>query len=289
MSYEIIYDKQFVKLPNNNYIPMIYAGSSNCYESSNRGNGCGRRERSWFPTTSILDGYAFGTPELMLANVAKLRKDYLERERSEPVSETEFDKNFGYYLGVYIRGSRCTTFGMYEGIYKTGIRKALTVEELVQHNAFLNIHSYAYDEEKMKAAGLEPFCIYPKTGEEFIRVYEEKKAEFSAKGYDVYVSMDLDERQMKQIRKTYNSANPTKRVKKEVVVNEEYVFRYPNHGYFVKGIRRGFKYSYYLSYQTLRVFNRAAAEKKLLKLNEKYGKGFELEVVPLTQSKTVLV
>lgn len=290
MSYEIIYDKQFIKLPDNNFIPMIYAGSSNCYEYSNKGNGCGRRSRSWFPTTFILDGNAFGTPEVMLANVAKVRKEYLERERNEPVSETEFDKNFGYYLGMYIRGNRHTTFGMYEGIFKTGIKKARTIEDLRTHNIFVNIHSYAYDMDKMKAAGLEPFSITPNTGEEFIRVYTEKKAEFSAKGYEVYVSMDADEWQMKQLRKEFVKNNPPKRIKKEKVITEEFVIRYPNHGYFARATRNGFRYTYYLSSGTLRLTSLAAAERKAKKLNERFfQKDFTVERIELLEPKTVLV
>jgi hypothetical protein len=289
MSYEIIYDKQFIKLPDNNYIPMIYAGSSNCYEWTGKG-GKERRSRSWFPTTFVLGGHAYGTPEAMLASVEKIRKEYFERERSEPVTEDKFNKNFGYYLGMYIRGSRNTTFGMYEGIFKTGIKKARTIEDLLSHNISVDIHSYAYDNDKMKAAGLEPFSIVPKTGEEFIRVYNEKKAEFGAKGYDIYVSMDADEWQMKQLRKEFKTANPSKRVKKEKVITEEFVIRYPNNGYFARATRNGFRYHYFLSTKTPRFYTLAAAEKKAKALNERfYQKDFVVERIELLEPKTVLV
>jgi hypothetical protein len=44
--YEIIYDKQFVKVTRDkkdSYIPMVLGCSSNCYDWNHR------RERSWFP------------------------------------------------------------------------------------------------------------------------------------------------------------------------------------------------------------------------------------------------
>ena len=63
MSYEIIYDKNFIKVEQENketvYCPMIYAGSNNCYEHSY--NGRERRARDWSPFTHITKGKLLAT------------------------------------------------------------------------------------------------------------------------------------------------------------------------------------------------------------------------------------
>ena len=44
MSYEIIYDKQFIRMPKG-FIPMALAGSNNCYQTGS-GNKM-KRSRDW--------------------------------------------------------------------------------------------------------------------------------------------------------------------------------------------------------------------------------------------------
>ena len=46
MSHEIAYDKQFIKVSDNQYVPMVLSGSNNCTEFT---NGRERRARSWYP------------------------------------------------------------------------------------------------------------------------------------------------------------------------------------------------------------------------------------------------
>ena len=46
MSYSIIYDKQFIKVSDNQFIPMVLSGCSNLYEFNGTKE---RRVRSWFP------------------------------------------------------------------------------------------------------------------------------------------------------------------------------------------------------------------------------------------------
>ena len=72
MSYNIIYDKQFVKLDQNAFIPMLLCGSNNVisYDRSNRG----RRSRNWYCHDYILRGAEnrfYGSAESILNNVQK--------------------------------------------------------------------------------------------------------------------------------------------------------------------------------------------------------------------------
>ena len=72
MSYEIIYDKQFVKLEREDkptvFIPMIYGGSNNCFDITydRLGRRRERRERSWFSFDWVCDGAKYDTMEAML-------------------------------------------------------------------------------------------------------------------------------------------------------------------------------------------------------------------------------
>jgi len=132
MSYEIIYDKQFVKVNDKTFIPMILAGSNNCYEWSPSGKE--RRARSWWNFSYLLGGKLAGSLEGMLKIQENYREGLLERH-----GEEYDDNSFGYYSSLSINGGGCNaTYGQYTGISKTGCAKALTVEQLA--NEYVHLH-----------------------------------------------------------------------------------------------------------------------------------------------------
>lgn len=107
MSHEIIYTRQFVKLPDGRIIPMILHGSSNCYDSM---SARGRRARHW-DVCNMPDGYnhkiAF-TPE----------------ELVEGHKQCLSDKAMFVIHGKWYDGKKWLTF------IKNGIKGAKTLEEL---------------------------------------------------------------------------------------------------------------------------------------------------------------
>lgn len=130
MSYELIYDKQFIKLDEKRFVPMVLGGSSNCYEWSPSGKE--RRSRSWFNLRVTENPIA--TLDEMLKYCKDMRQSIIDsnekKEKNEWYEEYD-DKEFGYWSAIAINGTtRNTTYGRFEGVFKTGSKKALTLEQL---------------------------------------------------------------------------------------------------------------------------------------------------------------
>lgn len=252
MSHEIIYDKCFVKA-DKFFIPMIFGGSNNCtqFDRSNRG----RRERSWFNDSYITEGRRIATKEQILARIDAIRADKVEHYNGK-VDEAGYtndlydDKQFGYFASLAIGGSTIrTTFGMFKGLYVTGMAKALTVEQLKEERVGVNVHMYDYngeDKAKAKKAGI-PWLGHVtitdtihllETIKLFFETYKDTKFSWYI-GFDQY---DL-ERRMKGIRKKYFPTNKGKGSYETVQVDSYYTVVAPNGYYFYKRIKYGYKYS----------------------------------------------
>ena len=220
MSYEIIYDKQFVKVNDNTFIPMILSGSNNCTEWSPSGRE--RRSRSWFNFGYLL-GYAIaGTMEQMLEKQEEQRKKEMERD------EAYSDKSYGAYSGLRINGT-LASFGAYTGIVKTGCKKALTIEQLAEENVNLHIRTYSSDKtrEILKEQGLEPVSFFPQTTkelEDFIKNVEPKYK--GKKEGTLYISYSgMYESTPKRIRRKYFASTTTSVEKQEVKSSIGYVVK----------------------------------------------------------------
>ena len=135
MSYDIIYNKQFIKLrKTGEVIPMILSGSNNCFEVGN-GNRNGRRSRDWQNWRYYnRKGKLSVKPEVLLKNVdAGLTKE-LKRNKANGGEATPKDikDRFGYYVGIAVGGGSCgsTSWGRFRSIFTNGIRGAKTIEAL---------------------------------------------------------------------------------------------------------------------------------------------------------------
>lgn len=129
MSYSIIYDKQFIKADIDGttmYIPMLLAGSSNCYDVN------GGRSRDWFATRAYSDN-AMATEKELIEGVY----DQLNRVKPSSITETREDvaNSLGYYLGLAIgtANTRKTTFKKLKSMLITGMKKAVTVEQFSEY------------------------------------------------------------------------------------------------------------------------------------------------------------
>jgi hypothetical protein len=232
MSYEIIYDKQFVKVNENTFIPMILAGSNNCYEWSPSGKE--RRARSWWNFSYLLGGKLAGSLEEMLKIQENYREGLLERH-----GEEYDDNSFGYYSSLSINGGGCNaTYGQYTGVSKTGCAKALTVEQLANEYVHLHISTSRYGdtEEKLKEVGLEPLSFTPKSTQELEDFIENIAPKYAEATILQATFHGMSESKPKWIRKKYF---PPKPKAEKVVVNSPY-------GYAVKIIKdeRTFGYLY---------------------------------------------
>lgn len=159
MSYEIIYNKQFVKLEDNqkqkHYIPMILTGSNNCYEAHVRWSKA-KRSRSWECVSWCLknsESRIFGTEEQILSCVDNdiqetIDKNVGQDEWNKDIVRTAKDikKNFGYFTSVSSRGGGCNiTATQWRNIYVNGIKNALTIKQLNEIGINLSFRYFKWD------------------------------------------------------------------------------------------------------------------------------------------------
>ncbi len=243
MSYEIVYDKQFIKAKKEEkevYFPILYCGSNNCiqYDRSSRG----RRERGWHNALYICGGKQYATAEEIFSEVARQKQYYIDKYKD---TEDQYeDKRFGWFSAFALSGKGTSIgYGEFKGLFKTGIAKSLSVEELRENNISTIVFSYSYDLEKFKKEGFEPFEITVKTSEELVALVDEKTKVFSGSSYNFYVRIDASEEETKRLRKRY-FPRKSKYERKRILVSEFFVLAGKTvNGYFVKNTARGFRYS----------------------------------------------
>ena len=114
MSYDIMYDKLFVKLSEDQFVPMVLVGSNNCYYNSQDR----KRVRDWCLVSYMLrDGNPFASREQILAALNTIE---------------EGD-------GIAVYGKKCG--GMLKDIlnfYKHGMKCAFTIEQLATRSVTLS-------------------------------------------------------------------------------------------------------------------------------------------------------
>lgn len=243
MGYDIFYDKQFVKLDKKTYIPMVLVGSNNCHEQTTTG---WRRERNWSNFSFLLDYSLAGSMEQMLERQEKCRAEKLEANPEE-----YNDKRFGYFTALSLGGGGCNmTYGQYIGIVKTGCKKALTIEQLLEEGVTLNVHTYNSNdnEEALKEQGLEPVRFTPRSTEEMLDFIKNVEPKYKGKkGGMLYASFfGMTDNKPKWIRQRYFPQ--VKKEKQEIKSSIGYVINLVGNGYdaYLYSYRGGsFRYSYH--------------------------------------------
>lgn len=257
MSYQIYYNKQFVKV-NDQFIPMTLDGSNNCYEII-----CGRevRERNWncrdYYFSSIGKGELLAKKDIIINSVnqyiEKRVKNALESDYREQHETEEYIRNhYGYYSGESF-GGRCAslTATQYLNFWKNGIKNAKTIEELASADVYLKFTVYKWKTYKFSIDIPEEKLI--KTTSDFLEelkkwnefknsciITEENKTfspsiYLSFSGYHGYVTTKIMQLRKKETPK-----------KEKVVIEQDHFFILENNnGYLVKYTRNGYKYSSY--------------------------------------------
>lgn len=250
MSYEIIYDKQFIKLSNDRFIPIVLGGSNNCTELSPKGRE--RRARSW--DNLNVGESRMSTLEQMITHANELRERLIvsNGERTDKTEDFDYynDNRFGWYCGLQIGSSSYsnTSFQMYKNLFIYGCQNALTVEELAENWINVRVFSSPYSKNNLDAKGIQPFSEYFKTSSELETFIIEKEQLF--KDNDIkanfYVTYSMGETALYWLRKKKRQANfVSKEPKGEIEITEAYVIQLENKSYFHKRTKNGFKYSSY--------------------------------------------
>jgi hypothetical protein len=294
MSYEILYRKQFIKVSENEFIPMIETGSNNCYDVTNN-----RRSRDWWADTYITEGKIIDTKENILARIDKIRTDKIESakesvERYKDDTFTYDDKRFGWHtsIAIYGKGTSGTSFGMFKGYYLTGFKQAMTVEELKEKDVQLVVRMSRYDDEGLKKRGLEKKeDVYIDTTEQLVNTLKEFKEYYGNDFQPFYLTFSNDwgiDRLYRERR--YQNADKrraNRKAKSYIHVSVYFVLACKEvAGYFVKNTKRGFRYSPYSTGGKLFATHKDA-EKFLNKMRNKDR--FEIEQKDTGGSQTVSI
>ena len=300
MGFTIVYDKQFIKAEKNGevvFIPMVYAGSSNCFEVGLKGRS-GRRERSWCLMTHCIKGKKYATLEEIIKGVENVREEVIASnkenskyyiEQGKPDFADEYsDERFGYFNAIAIgtQSTVNTTFGHYKGLYVTGCRKALTIEELNEIGVFPSIQILIFDDtekELFDKIGIPTRkSVTPKTSKELIELIDEFEA--STKDFkkaNVYISCRADERKMREVRREYFPKE--KKQKKRITVDKFFVIKDETDNHYVYSISKyGYRYSLFGRSRAKTFLSKKGAERYAKKIAERIDREFVIEEIKET-------
>ncbi|HHY79126.1 MAG TPA: hypothetical protein GX516_01975 [Thermoanaerobacter sp.] len=138
MSYDIFYDRRFIKVPEHGYIPMVQMGSSNAFEYTY--NGREIPEKMWFVLNTI-------NPQKVI---------FSEEEIMKIAKDMELEAEHGTVMKT-----RYTSFkpGEITKWFKSGIKNARTLEEYI---------SWGNNLEALIYTGQEKKVLHPATTEELL-------------------------------------------------------------------------------------------------------------------------
>jgi hypothetical protein len=289
MSYSILYDKQFIKVGDNLFIPMVQCGDNNVYEAAGNGR---KRARSWSNDSWIANGKTICTREEIESRINQIRDEVIQRSEENVKEYDESwsyqDKRFGYHTGIAIYGKHTsnTTFGNFKGFYMSGCDGALTIEELLKHNVNVCVRLPYYNsvKEEIEKKGLEcKQTVYLKTTEELLNTIKEWDEYYGNKiTYYIDFGSDWGLENIKRER----SKTKQRKEKQYIQTKEYYVLEGVGGGmgYFVKNLKRGYRYAYtstgakkFINEKSANKFHKSMKNKDLFKVIKK-EKTYEIAV-----------
>ena len=137
MSYSIFYRAMFIKMEDGTFIPMIESGDNNVWDCDGR-----RRSREWcssrwlFETEEQRSRYSLSGEEI-IADAQTLIDEKLEQYvgkepafGGEPYTRDQVLKDFYFFSSIHISGSSQQTASRFLNFFKSGIRNAVTMDEV---------------------------------------------------------------------------------------------------------------------------------------------------------------
>lgn len=253
MSFEIIYNRAFIKVNETRFIPILEMGSNNCYEAAMRGNKM-RRARSW-TNDCFLSNYKNGfilTREEIISKIDEFRQERIERanENVKQYNDASWaydDKQFGYHTAItlYGKGTKGTSFAMFKNYYLNGVKTAKTIEEYKELGITFNIHVYCFNRkqefEDKVIEYKEP--IYFETTEQMLAAIKEFSDYYNQYNYPFYLGCNISDYSAKRLK----TKKQPKQIEYKDVTEVWTLISNENNGYFVKQVKYGYKYSYWIS------------------------------------------
>lgn len=251
MGYDIFYGKKFIRLSNNEFCPIVVVGSSNCTEFVYRnGRQIERRERDWWNFTHILKGKPWGTLEEMLANSLEEREKLIKKAEDRAKEDPGFwgndlytDKSFGYHTALAGPGgsTRRFTFGMYQGIFKTGCAQAETVEALNEKGFGVHVKTGYIPSD----LNLEHKCVFVDSEEQLKKAYEEISKHVEGTNVGVVIAYNKNTDRFFDQQRTENIIKRANNRKEKTYTETKVYFTVyaAGYGYVNKLTRNGYRYS----------------------------------------------
>lgn len=235
MSYEICYEKQFIKLAEDSYLPMFLTGSNNDWDAFN----LNKRARSWKLANWFLGSSAIASKQDML-DMTVVERDKILSTAKNVNEQDDIIKHFGRYNLMAAGGKAldATSFGVYQGIVKGGCKYALTIEQICQIGAFsFSVSRYPKSgvlEKYNISAEMEDF--YPKTTVELLGFIQKHNDAIVDGVLLVHVGISDD---IKDFRTRRNIFFP--KIKRTILKDFAYCIKFEDRGYFYSGGILSFK------------------------------------------------
>ena len=243
MSYDIFYNKQFVKLrKTGEVIPMLLAGCNNCYEIAAGGRN-GRRVRSWDSFRHYnRKGKLSEKPEIILDKLdAELRRMIRRHQGDKEAKPADIRDRFGYYAAIAVGGGICgdTSWNKWKSQFVNGIKGAMTIEEL--DNLGVNPYLDAFTGYNESSNG-KPAPVNLRTEREYFTELKKWREWQGGNGKTFYLSLSPHDTDA-VLRRLHSSNHKTPREKTRV--EQDHYFTLTDGCYsLVKYTSRAYRYSY---------------------------------------------
>jgi len=248
LSYEIIYGKQFVKLRRTReVIPMILAGSNNCYDCPSYGHSRGRRARDWSnaPWYNRKGKRLSEKPDIILKNLdAELNRRIRNRYHKED-KPSDIRNRWGYYASVAIsgRGTRGTSWNAWRSQFANGIKNALTIEELDKLGVHLYFCTITMGEQSTDGI---PKSVDIITEPQYFAELAKWRAWKDGNGKSFYLGFHPHDTDtvLERLRRPNREARRKAKRDKTPVQQDHYFVLTDGYNALVKYTRRGYRYSF---------------------------------------------
>lgn len=200
MSYDILYDRLYIKAGDNLYMPVIQSGSNNCFEYSWRGREI--PEKNW----SNLEG----------TGSQRTRKLFRTKEELAELGKEIGDINREYGdSGLWKTRNKVWDAKALESFIANGWKEAMTVEEYKKNGAYACVRYYFYepasDKTKFGHAYLETTEQLLSFEAYALGKAREEYPDVAMRGFTAYVSFTTREAKKYVKMKTKKERKPRKK------------------------------------------------------------------------------
>lgn len=264
MSYDIFYNKQFIRLRKTGEVIAVFlSGSSNCFDIGQNGRD-GRRSRDWSSMTFYnRPGKLSEKPDVILKNVdaylqktIRNQKKWQKEYKEGKVNEKDIIDRYGYYASMAVGGGSCsdTSFSRWRAQFANGIKEAMTIEELIAKGIHPYFRCYPYSAPDQPSSGI----LSEKQYFELVNSWKEWKAKTPNSYVGIGFSPSDTDRVLDLLRA--GKPKPTPAAKVQVQTDHFFVLENPL-GYYIKSTPRGYRYSHQPNYSAKKFMSEAEAEK----------------------------